>query len=477
MSIDSTIGTAPAAEVAGLVGGLGTALGTQWAPASRSWVARAPGRLDVMGGFAEYSGSLVLSYPVAGGVSVIATPRDDQSVLVCSLRHEGNGSNGKCIWPLSRFYGPGERLAEPGWFVVAMGEGLCDGAREAAAVLYALLESETIPHLSGGLTIGIRSCLPGLVGVGARAATAVATLAAVARLFDIELAPLQSAELASRGQNLLWNRAQGIADAAAVLLAERGAVLQFRCQTRESLGALPLPVGTALTGIDCGARSPTADAKHVDTRVAAFMGRRIIARILEVEPDAGPHWQGYLSQLTVADYVERLRDRLPTKITGADFLERFGETGDALTTIDPDKTYKVRSRTEHHIYENARARHFAERLARAHRTHEHAALVEAGESMYASHWSYGQRCGLGSIETDRLVNLLRAQGLAKGVFGAKVSDRGAGGTVVVFHADTQEARDALNGAAQEYARKSGLTPTIVGGTSLGAKAWGVHDGG
>ncbi|MCH7814469.1 MAG: GHMP kinase, partial [Planctomycetes bacterium] len=197
--------------------------------------------------------------------------------------------------------------------------------------------------------------------------------------------------------------------------------------------------------------------------------------IVAVEPDIRPNWQGYLCQLTLSDYVERLRDRLPTKIKGRDFLDRFEDPGDAMTTVDPDKVYKVRSRTEHHIYENTRAHQFAERLCRAARSHDQIAITEAGELMYASHWSYGQRCGLGGIETDRLVNLLRAEGPATGILGAKVSARGAGGTVVVLHTDTDGAREAIRRATDQYARLTDLDPRIFAGTSPGAGAWGVHE--
>ncbi len=475
MSIDSAISPAPADEVDLFVGGLGSVLGEQWAPTARKCVARAPGRLDLMGGFAEYTGSLVLSYPVARGVMIAVAPRDDQTVLVCNLGHEGNGSPEQVSWPLAAFYADGGDLAAPAALAAALESEPGDAVRGVAAALFAMLERQTVAHLGGGATIGVTSSLSGVVGAAASAATTCATILAVGRAMNLQSTPMECADLASHGQNLLWGRAQGIADAASVVLARPAEILQLHCQTREVLGGLSLPEGVTLTGIDCGARNPQADAKYLDARVAAFMGCKIIGRILAAEPSIAPNWDGYLSQLTVADYVERLRDRLPTKIKGAAFLDRFEECGDVLSAIDPDKIYKVRSRAEHHIYENARSRQFAERNARAVRTGDSNAVSEAGELMYASHWSYGQRCGLGSIETDRLVTMLRRIGAEGGVYGAKASARGAGGTVVVLHADTDETQESIRRVVEEYASKTACTPELLTGTSPGAFAWGVHE--
>jgi L-arabinokinase len=428
-----------------------------------------------MGGFAEYTGSLVLSFPIAHSVMVAVTPRTDQLVSVVSVHHQGNGEAGRCNWPLASFYSGPDTLADPAALAAAVAGQDVPGARDIAAGLYAVLESKALPDLGGGLTFAVRSALHDLEGVGAPGATTAAALIALARVFDLQLQPMTLAELAKRGQNRLWGRAEDIADAATAALAQADAILQVRCRSREVVGSMPLPRGLALTGIHCGARSPNADQKYIDARVAAFMGRNIINRILNAGGRPLLPWDGFLSQLSVTDYVERLRDRLPTRIRGVDFVTRFGQSGDNLTTIDPDKVYKIRSRTEHHIYENARSWQFAERLARAARTNDLRPVEEAGGLMYASHWSYGQRCGLGSIPTDKLVNLLRSRGLQGGIFGAKITGRGAGGTVVVLHADTDAARQAIAEATDEYAAATGNQPQTLTGTSPGALAWGVQE--
>ncbi len=49
---------------------------------SPRFVACAPGRLDVMGGIAEYSGALVLSTTLADHVCVSAQRRDDGKLMI-----------------------------------------------------------------------------------------------------------------------------------------------------------------------------------------------------------------------------------------------------------------------------------------------------------------------------------------------------------------------------------------------------------
>src|ERR687895_387604 len=54
-------------------------------------VSRAPGRLDVMGGIADYTGSLVCEMPLDRAAAVALSPRDDRQIQVVSLNmHDTN---------------------------------------------------------------------------------------------------------------------------------------------------------------------------------------------------------------------------------------------------------------------------------------------------------------------------------------------------------------------------------------------------
>jgi L-arabinokinase len=89
--------------------------------------------------------------------------------------------------------------------------------------------------------------------------------------------------------------------------------------------------------------------------------------------------------------------------------------------------------------------------------------------MYASHDSYG-RCGLGSPGTDRLVALVRAEGSAAGLYGARITGGGSGGTVAVL--GRCDAGPAIARVAAAYERQTGYRPHVFAGSSPGVAAFG-----
>jgi L-arabinokinase len=91
--------------------------------------------------------------------------------------------------------------------------------------------------------------------------------------------------------------------------------------------------------------------------------------------------------------------------------------------------------------------------------------------MYESHSSYG-RCGLGSPGTDRLVELVKSVGPEGGVYGARITGGGSGGTVAVV--GRPDASPAIAGIADQYARETGHRPYVFAGSSPGVAAVGAQ---
>ena len=120
----------------------------------------------------------------------------------------------------------------------------------------------------------------------------------------------------------------------------------------------------------------------------------------------------------------------------------------------------------HPIYENFRVIRFAELLKQPVSQDE---KITLGKLMYESHASYSA-CGLGSKATDLLVELVKAIGVDHGLYGAKITGGGSGGTVAVL--GDREAGTAVKNVAKRYAALMDHEPYIFSGSSPGSAAFG-----
>jgi L-arabinokinase len=188
-----------------------------------------------------------------------------------------------------------------------------------------------------------------------------------------------------------------------------------------------------------------------------------IAEVCEIED---PRWGGYLANITTTEFEQSFAARLPEKINGAEFLLLYQGTTDPVTRIEPTRNYAVRVATAHPIYEHERVRTYAQLLAGA-ASERRSRLL--GELMYQSHESYSG-CGLNSEGTDLLVKLVREAGPGQGLYGAKITGGGSGGTVAVL--GDRGAAQAIERLAEKYERETGHRPYIFAGSSDGSSAFG-----
>ncbi|MDW7681144.1 MAG: GHMP kinase, partial [bacterium] len=166
-------------------------------------------------------------------------------------------------------------------------------------------------------------------------------------------------------------------------------------------------------------------------------------------------------------FEQRFAASLSVKITGNDFIQRYTATTDRVNQIDNKKTYAVRIPTQHPIYEHFRVQIFEELLTPP---VTESKLQLMGELMHQSHLSYSN-CGLGSKGTDLLVRLVRESGSESGLFGAKITGGGSGGTVVVL--GKGDAEHGLQKVAEQYEKITGYRPYIFRHSSCGAVEFGV----
>jgi L-arabinokinase len=179
---------------------------------------------------------------------------------------------------------------------------------------------------------------------------------------------------------------------------------------------------------------------------------------------------GYLANLNQDDYKQLFRPHLPEQIDGEAFLQRYGLTVDTATTVEAGQSYHVRQATDHHVLEARRVRqfvHFLQQATKSTGNERKKVLDKAGHLMYASHLSYTNDALLGAEECDLLVQLVREREHA-GLYGAKITGGGSGGTVAVLAESGQGVDAAVAEIMQIYEQRTGRKPEAVLGSSPGA---------
>jgi len=408
-------------------------------------VSRAPGRLDLMGGIADYSGSLVLEWPIAAATHVALQLQDTPAIEVCSLPSTSEEQVRSLTISLADLQSDYESVR-------AMFDQDQHWATYVAGA-FTVLDYD----FKRGAKILISSEVPEGKGVSSSAALEVAAMTAIAAAYDIQLSPVEIAFLSQRVENLIAGAPCGVMDQMTAACGERDRLLALLCQPGELKGTISLPEELTILGIDSGIRHSVAGADYGTVRTAAFMGHRITTEI------AGDY--GYLANITPAEFEKDFAAHLPAQMSGAEFLNRYQGITDSVTSVDPDRTYPVFAATKHPIYENARVNRFAEILKNWQGLEQATVL---GELMYESHRSYSN-CGLGSDGTDELVRLVQQE---DGLYGAKITGGGSGGTVAVLA--HRAARPAIDRIVQLYSHRAGHQPTIISGSSDGAGRFGIQ---
>ena len=361
-------------------------------------VVRVPGRLDVMGGIADYCGSVVCEGTLEQAAVLGLQARKDREIHIRSVGVEKDGLSGDFVLSIGDLY-RSSRLLD--YASAAKFFGQDDSTRWAAYLagcFYVLLREKVAASMPSGFDMVLHSDVPLGSGISSSAAIEVAAMHALNVKLGLGLEGLELARLCQLVENRVVGAPCGIMDQVVTTLGKQDHLLAIKCQPGEVLGTVRLPDECAVAGINSRVKHSVGGSQYTDVRVGAFMGHKIILDRLRVSPKADP-FQGYLANISPAEYRRDFYARLPSAMKGQDFLRRHGDTVDRVTTVDPEKTYKVRSRAEHPIYENHRVCEFIKCLDQARETGDERALVRAGKLMYASHYSYRCRCGLDSPET------------------------------------------------------------------------------
>lgn len=448
--------------------------GNLFAEAMPVYISRAPGRLDVMGGNVDYTGGLVFEATIREATWAAAQLRRDRQIVLSNPQMADAG------W---------QRLVEFSLDSLTdevTARGLVNASPEIRWTAYVLgvfhlLRQRWPDKVQSGITIYIESNVPLNKGVSSSAAVEVATMKAAVAAYGIELRGIELAEACQWVENVIAESACGIMDQAASVLGDEGYVLPVLCQPCQVMTPVKLPSDLQIWAIDSGVKHAVTGIEYEAARAAAYVGYRMICEWegLPLKLDSSgripryvePRWDGYLSRLESSVFRSKYESRLPELIPGETLLQEGKEHPDPFTLIRSGAKYPVRACTRYAVEENQRIELFVELVRGLSLAPNITGFRLLGDLMFQSHWSYSE-CGLGSKETDRLVELVREE-LGEGkLYGAKITGGGAGGTVAVL--GDKNARASFDRVVNRYAEEQGRAPYVFEGSSKGADAFGIQ---
>jgi len=437
------------------------------------FIARAPGRLDLMGGNDDYTGGLVFESTIREATYAAAQLREDRLVELKNKTVNDAGWQGDVVISLDELYNEDKvreivnRTPAVRWTAYVLGN------------LHFLLKK--FPgKIQSGIGLYMESTVPFNRGVSSSAAIEIAIMKASAAAYQIELAGVELALACQWVENVIAGSACGIMDQIAVVSGREGFIMPLVCQPCIPEKLIRLPEQLKIWGIDSGVSHQVAGIEYEAARAAAFMGYKIICDLenipvsLDKQADISrytdPVWNGYLANLSRSVFYEKYERRLPEQISMEQYLEKHNVHADPFTPLKENVIYNVRANTRYAVEENQRVQLFSELSRGASAIPSQRSFVLMGELMYQSHYAYTE-CGLGAKATDFLVDICRKQGVVNGIYGAKITGGGAGGTVAIL-ADAK-AGNTIRQIFKDYSDAGFGSPYLFEGSSDGADSYGI----
>ena len=432
---------------------------------------RVPARLDIMGGVADCSGSNVCEGTLRCGIALGIQNRSDQFIQLRRLGINHNDAAHDVSFHLEQLLNNGTlielqdlkkiiaQIQPTAWSVYVLG------------CIYILLQEKILNNLQSGMNIGINSGFPLGAGIGASAALVVATLQAFNLQFGLNLPAEKIASLGQEVEKQIFNSPCGYKDLLTISLGQHNKLMHILCQPGEIRENIVVPEDYEFVGINSMLEAESDEAYNL-WRMSSMMGQQIISRDLRNQNLLDKkQLLTNLCDLTPEDFENTYRNNLPEKISGSDFIKEYGKPEAEGLLVDPETIYPVRAATAHPIFENDRVIKFIELLKKAKDDTTDASMKQVGRLMLASHESYARNCNLSNEKIDFLVETIKEVGRKHHLFGAKITSRGAGGTVA-FVGKKRHIGDALEEIVLKYREATGLTPQIFRGSSPGADEYG-----
>lgn len=227
-----------------------------------AFLARAPGRVNIIGEHTDYSDGFVLPAALEQAAYIAASKRDDDQVTVVSLDY-----NTTTTFNLSEL----------------QHNDLHESTLYPRGVLY-MLQKEGYPV--GGLDLTIGSDVPIGAGLSSSAAVSIAMFEVACQAFGITLTQPDKARLAQRVENEFIGSPTGIMDQTISACGLAGHALLI--DTRDlSITPVPIPAGVSLLVLDTSTRHDHVSGGYGERRKEVEEATRLlgVAKLRDITPE------------------------------------------------------------------------------------------------------------------------------------------------------------------------------------------------
>jgi len=376
-------------------------------------VARAPGRINLIGEHTDYNGLPVLPMAIERDMIVLFSPRKDRRV---------NLINASSRFPPRSF--------EISRTIRPYGQGNWGNYAKAAAQAL----QEVAPHMLRGIDACVTGDIPSGSGLSSSSALVVALAVALAAANGLRIERKELAELLARGERYVGTEGGGM-DQAVCLLAARGNALKIGFFP---LSAEPVPLPPDYSVAVCnslvvadktGAAREAYNRRVVECRLGVMMLRKMLG-LRNLTLLSG------LRRLSAAEETEAVAGFPEGPLTLRDAAKLLGVPASRLAESvlklqtgelapEPPDGFSVKQRVRHVLSEGRRVEQAAQALGVGD-------VRRFGELMNQSHESCARDYEVSTPELDALVRICREAG----ALGARLTGAGFGGCVIALVHDS-----------------------------------------
>ncbi|MGB6648623.1 MAG: galactokinase [Bacteroidota bacterium] len=420
-------------------------------------VARAPGRVNLIGEHTDYNGYPVL--PMAVDRDILLAFTGGSGVDICNLdpRYEQRRFSAKL---------PLDRSARGDW------------SNYVKAALSGLLEEKVIPP---GAFKGLRGLfagdIPGSAGLSSSSALVVVTALALLAVHGVETDRLILADLLARAERFSGTEGGGM-DQAACLLGQPGKALKVEFFP---LRVTPVDLPDDASFIVChslvhatktGESRLRYNLRVAECGMAVALLRQALSRRLrrEFEPRRLSDFEKEEGAGTIEERLQMGRDALGPAplslreigirlgLSPGEVRDRYCRMRDGTVIPEPEEGFKIWSRFRHVLSE-------AMRVENAEKTLGENDVQSFGDLMNRSHESCRRDFEISCPQLDRLVQVARDNG----AIGSRLTGAGFGGCTVSL-VPKGEVERFFSGVAEEYYGREAGDPNLAAGAMFPARA-------